>query len=181
MLFSTAWKHRSTVNNNAMLLDAMDFNECEKINRISRWTIHISNEYRWEAWNKSKNKRWASINTVWPRYTSGNFQQWHRQRQEKCNLKINLLCNGLRLLPFFHLARARTLQHCRCKELRDSLLKKNDKELFKVRAARAKPLYIFYPWTNEIPNLGVVFADIAIDAKAPHSVTHSNVSPVNIT
>ena len=30
MFFSTAWKHRSTVNNNAILLDKMDFNEHEK-------------------------------------------------------------------------------------------------------------------------------------------------------
>lgn len=60
MFFSTAWKHRSTVNNNAILLGAKDFKEHEKIHRLSRWKIHISDQYRRESWNKSNNQRRGS-------------------------------------------------------------------------------------------------------------------------
>lgn len=49
-----------------------------------------------------------------------------------------------------------------------------------MRAALAKRL-LFLLQPMIILNLGVVFADIVVDAKAPHSVTYSNMSPVNAT
>lgn len=87
-------------------------------------------------------------NSVSPRYTSGNFQQRQRQRQEKCSLKINRLRTGLRLLRFFRLARAGTLQHCRCKELKDSLLKK-ERHTTVQSACRAGKTTAFSPSTSD--------------------------------